>query len=121
MPDIPQKRIKRATIIIYLTFFLAAGQSIFEELGTTDGGHIILSFYFFIEVALAGFTFFLGLKNGLTRIVIGILTICECILFILDRPVSPDEILMIIIFGLRVFVLLGLFSREVNQYYKEDK
>jgi hypothetical protein len=121
MTGIAQRKIKRGTIIIYLTIFLAIGQSIFEELGTTDGGHRILSIYFFIEAVTLGLTLLVGLKNSWTRVIIGALTICEIVLFIQDRPVSPDEILMIVIFGLRVFVLVGLFSRELNQYYKGGK
>ena len=121
MTDIAQRKIKRGTIIIYLTIFLAIGQSIFEEIGTTDGGHVILSFYFVVETLILALTLFLGLKNRWTRVIIGILTICETILFIQDRPVSPHEILMITIFGLRVFVLIGLFSRDVRQYYRDNK
>ena len=121
MTDVAQRKVKRGAIIIYLTILFAIGQSIFEELGTTDGGHRILSIYFLIETLLLGLTLLVRLRNRWTRVMIGALIICEAILFIQDRPISPDEILMIVIFGVRVFVLVGLFSGEVNQYYNNHQ
>jgi hypothetical protein len=116
-----QAKIKKWTIIIYLTIAIAAGQSILSEVGTTDNGHKILSTYFFIEITLLGLLLLVGLKNKWTRVLIGLLTFLETALFIADRPVSPDEMLMILIFGLRLYVLIGLFSKEANQYYRTDK
>ena len=120
MTDIVQKKIQRGTIIIYGTILLAVGQSIFLEIVTTDYGHKIISSYFIIETLILGLTIILGLKNKWTRIILGILTICEAGFFLIDKPVSPDELLMIIIFGLRVYVIAGLFNMTMNQYYRTD-
>lgn len=111
-------KIKQLAIVCYLTIILAALQSIFEELGTTDGGHYIFSTYFCIEVAMLGVLLTAGLKNKWTRVIVALFTLWEAVLFIQDKPVSPHEILMIVIFGLRVYVLVRLFSGAANRYYK---
>jgi hypothetical protein len=118
MTDIVQKKIQRGTIIIYATIFLAVGQSILLEIGTTDNGHKIVSIYFIIETLILGLVTIMGFRNRWMRIVLTILTIFETGLFLQDRPISPDELLMIIIFGLRVYVIFGLFNGTMNQYYR---
>lgn len=117
MTDAGRIKIKQLAVICYLTIILAAVQSIFEELITTDGAHIIFSTYFFIEVAILAVLISAGLKNKWTRVILALLTFWE-VVFIQDRPFSPDEVLMIVIFGLRLYVLVRLFSGAANRYYK---
>ena len=112
-----QMTIKRANFLLCLTVGLAAGQSIFDELGTTDGGHQIFSAFFFIEVAILGLIIFSGLKNKWTRILLTLLTFTEMVLFFLDRPISPDELPMLLIFTIRVYVFVGFFKKKESQYY----
>ena len=119
MIDITQKKVRSGKSLIYATVLLAAGQSILLHLGTTDYGHKIISVYFVIEVLILGFTLFLGLKNRWTRMILVILTVWETILFFQD-PISPDNLLMIVIWILRVYVIVTLFGRTMNQYYKAD-
>jgi hypothetical protein len=121
MTDTVRKKIQRGTFIIYGTILLAFGQSILLEIGTTDNGHRIISIYFIIETLILGLMTIFGLRNKWTRIILGILTICETGLFLRDRPISPDELIMIIIFGLRVYVILGLFNGTMNQYYRSEQ
>lgn len=118
MTDEIERKIKRGTVLIYITIFLAAGQSIFLHLVTTDYGHKIISTYFIIEILILGLTIFLGLKNKWTRTILIGLTICETVLFFQDVPISPDDLLMMIIWTIRIYVIVGLFSRTMNQYYK---
>lgn len=120
MTDSIQRRIKRGTILIYVTLLLALGQSILLHLGTTDYAHRIVSTYFIIEILILGVTVIGGLKNKWTRVIFIALTTFETILFFQDTPISPDEILMIIVWCIRVYVIVGLFTGTMNQYYKTD-
>jgi hypothetical protein len=120
MTDSIQRRIKRGAILIYGTLLLAMGQSILLHLGTTDYGHRIISTYFVIEILILGVTVIGGLKNKWTRVILIALTAFETILFFQDTPISPDEILMIMAWCIRVYVIAGLFTRTMNQYYKMD-
>jgi hypothetical protein len=115
-----QRRIKRGTILIYGSLMLAAGQSILLHLGTTDYAHRIVSAYFVIEALILVVTVIAGLKNKWTRVVLVVLTALETILFFQDTPVSPDDILMIIVWCIRVYVIAGLFIGTMNQYYRTD-
>ncbi|MBT1701034.1 hypothetical protein KK083_29345 [Fulvivirgaceae bacterium PWU4] len=121
MTDTREPKIKQLTMICYLTVILAALQSIFEELMTTDFAHRIFSTYFFIEVAILVVLLGIGLKNEWTRVILALFTFWEVVLFIQEKPISPDEVLMIIIFALRVYVLVRLFSGAANRYYKAGK
>jgi hypothetical protein len=118
MTDEIGRRIKRGTILIYVTILLAAGQSFILHLGTTDYGHKTVSTYFIIEILILGLVIILGLKNRWTRIVLIGMIICETVLFFQDTPISPDDLLMTIIWVLRVYVIVGLFSRMMNHFYK---
>ncbi|BFP40027.1 hypothetical protein FGF1_08720 [Flavobacteriaceae bacterium GF1] len=117
MADKTQMTIKRAKFLLCLTVGLAAGQSIFDELVTTNGAHQILSAFFFIELAILGLTIFSGLKNKWTRILLTLLTFTETVLFFLNRPISPDELPMILIFAIRAYVFVGFFKKKESQYY----
>ena len=111
--------IRRSTFLIYLTILLSGLNSIWFEIITSDYAHNILSYYFFIEAAILTLTIVIGLRSKWIRMFVGILTAAEVVLFFQDRPVSPDESLMIIIFGLRVYILIALFSKPANQYYSQ--
>ena len=106
--------------MIYITILLSAGQSILLHLGTTDYGHKIFSTYFIIEILILGLMLLLGLRNKWTRIVLVGLTTFETVLFFRDTPISPDEFLMMIAWCIRVYVIAGLFTGIMNQYYKAD-
>lgn len=112
------RKIKRGTILLYGTVLLAAGQSIFLHLITTDYAHEIISTYFMIEILILGITIILGLRNKWARIMLVILTMWETILFFHDTPLSPDNIVMIVVWLIRAYVISGLFTRTMNQYYK---
>ena len=103
---------------MYVTVLLAIGQSVLSEIGTTDDGHTIVSAYFLIEALIIMLVMVPGFKNRWARVIIAVLTVCEMVLFIQDRPVSPDELLMIVIFALRVYVVVGLFRKPMSQYYR---
>lgn len=120
MTDSIRRKIKRGTILIYATLLLAVGQSILRHLGTTDHAHRINSIYFVVEILILGVTVIGGLKNKWTRVILIALTAFETILFFQDTPISPDEILMIITWCIRVYVIAGLFTGRMNQYYKTD-
>lgn len=106
--------------MIYGTLLLALAQSILLHLGTTDYAHRIISTYFFTEILILGATVIAGLKNKWTRVILMVLTAFETILFFQDTPISPNEILMIIAWCIRVYVIAGLFIATMNQYYKTD-
>ena len=114
-----QKIIRQTTLLLYLTVGLATIQSLLMEFLTTDSGHHILSIYFFIEAVILGLIIFLGLQNKRTRVLIALLISVEAVFFFLDKPISPDELLMMIIFGTRVYLLTRLFTKKANQYYSE--
>lgn len=111
-------RIKQATVLIYITTLLAVIQSVYLHIITTDYAHIILSTHFIIEAVILAVTIFIGLRRKQSRFILGILTLTEVVLFYHERPVSPDELPMIIIFVIRVYVFILLFGKTVNQYYK---
>ena len=119
MADMIPTIIRRSTFLIYLTVLLSGLNSIWFEIITSDYAHKIFSSYFFIEAAILALTIVVGLRNKWIRIFVGILTAAEVVLFFQDRPISPDESLMIIIFGLRVYILIALFSKPANQYYAQ--
>src|SRR5688572_19876553 len=120
MTDTIRRKIKHGTILIYGTILLAAGQSILLHLRTTDYGHKIISTYFIIEILILGVTIILGLKNKWTRIILVVLTIWETILFFKETPIGPDDILMMMTWSIRVYVITGLFTGTMTQYYKAD-
>ena len=120
MADSIQRRIRRGTILIYGSLLLAVGQSTQLHLGTTDYAHRIFSIYFISETLILGVTAIGGLRNKWTRVILVLLTALETILFFQDTPISPDYILMIIAWCIRVYVIAGLFTGAMNQYYKAD-
>ena len=118
MHDIVQKKLRRGTIMIYGTVALALMQSIYLEIITSDYAHQMASPYFFIEIVVLVVMIAAGLKNKWTRIILSVLMLCEVVLFLQDSPVSPDELLMVIIFCLRAYVIIGLFGRTINNHFK---
>src|SRR5688572_26689159 len=110
MTDIIRRKIRRGTILIYGTILLAVAQSFLLHLITTDYAHKIVSTYFIIEILILGVVVIWGLKNKWTRIIFVVLTVWETILFFQDTPISPDYILMIIAWSIRVYVIVGLFT-----------
>ena len=106
--------------MIYGTLLIAVGQSVLHNLGTTDYAHRIISTYFVIETLILGVIIIGGLKNKWTRVILVVLTALETILFFQDTPIRPDHVLMIIAWCIRVYVIAGLFTRTMNQYYKTD-
>jgi hypothetical protein len=119
MAGTPERTIRRGTILMCLTVLLAAVQSILLHLATTDYGHRTNLVYVVIEILTLELTISLGLKNKWTRILLMILTIWETILAFQETGTSgPDYLLMKIIWIVRVYVILGLFSRTMNRYYR---
>jgi hypothetical protein len=113
-----RKKISRGTWIMLGTTLLAAGQSIYEELSTSDYAHVIVSRYFVVESIMLLLIVSMGLRNKWTRILLIAPVLYEAWLFFLDSPVSPHELLMVVIFGLRVYVISLLFGNTMNRYYK---
>jgi hypothetical protein len=105
IPTIGARKIKRATILIYVTVLLAAGQSILLHLGTSCNGHEVFSTYFMVEVLILALTVAVGLKNKWTRMIFVLLLSWETIIFFKDMPISPDGLLMIFIWAVRVYVV----------------
>lgn len=120
MTDTIRRKIKRGTILIFGTTLLAAGQSILLHLRTTDYAHKIVSTYFIIEILILGTMIILGLKNKWTRVILLFLTIWETVLFFQETPYSPDYILMMIIWCVRVYVIAELLFGAINKYYKTE-
>jgi hypothetical protein len=120
IPTIGARKIKRATILIYVTVLLAAGQSILLHLGTSCNGHEVFSTYFMVEVLILALTVAVGLKNKWTRMIFVLLLSWETIIFFKDMPISPDGLLMIFIWGIRVYVVAVLFSGTMNQFCRSD-
>jgi len=94
---------KRIKILGYGSVALAGLNSVWLEMITSDYAHEVFSKYFFVELAILLAIFFTGLKANWAKILFGLLGLLEVWFVFEDTPISPDDLPMIIIFGLRVY------------------
>jgi hypothetical protein len=73
---------------------------------TLDDGHEIFSKYFFVEAVILLTVFFTGLRVTWARMLYVLLGLVEVWFFYEGIPISPDDLPMILIFGLRLYVLV---------------
>jgi hypothetical protein len=107
----------RSEFILYITLILALGQSILEEVIATDYAHNVFSPYLFSEVAIMVVLLLWELKNRWILLVIFLITLFETVLFFFEGHISPDDLMMILIFGLRCYV----FADLIRPVRKADK
>ena len=77
----------------------------------------ILITFFCFEIAILILTIIPGLKNKNTRNFLLGLTLIETVLFFLDAPIRPNELLMLLILLIRIYIVIGLFTKLAGQYY----
>jgi hypothetical protein len=110
-----KKHFNKASYLTILTVGLAGLQSYLLHIGTTDYTHKILSVYFFVELFIFLLTFSTGLKNRIfATIYFGAFLFEVAWFFINERPISPDNLIMIIIGFLRVYVFY-LLTKQLSK------
>ena len=104
---------KKLKNLFFLTVLIACLQSMFLEYITTDYAHSLLSIYFFIELLSSLITYFFYRKKWFWLFLLVSLTL-EVLVFIeRDLPLSPDEIFMVLILFIRLYIIYKL-GRLVN-------
>ena len=104
-----------ATILTTLTGVLSGLQAIYLHSITTDYGHKFFSEYFYFELVIFLLTIFTGFKRNIYVIFFMLLFIVEAVwYFIYERPISPDDLLMLIVGLIRIYVLTWLLKRVIT-------
>lgn len=106
--------LRKAKILVYITVALAALNSFWFEVITSDYAHEIFSKYFFVELVILLTTIFIGFETKWAKILFAFLELIEIWFFFLDASISPDETLMLIIFGLRVYIFVLLLRAKAD-------
>lgn len=101
--------INKATILTVLTVGLAGLQSYLLHIGTTDYAHKVLSTYFYLELFILLLTISTGLRNRFFATIYFAIFLLEVALFFInERPISPDNLIMIIIVIVRIYIFYWL-------------
>ena len=109
------KFLNKAIILTILTVGMALAQSLLSHITTTDYGHNFFSEYFFAELAIILLVVFTRLKN-INHVISSLaIFIFEIIWFLIyERPYSPEELIMMIIGVMRIYILIGLFKKQTH-------
>ena len=117
MPTKAEILIKKSTALLYLSFVVAAIQAVRFGFRESDFLIEIIATFIFLELALLILTLIPGLKNKLTRIFLLVLILIELILFFLDQPIELNELLLVLILLIRIYVLILLFNTTASKFY----
>jgi|GEM_PF-2289671 len=110
------KHINKATILTILTVVLAGLQSYMFHVGTTDYAHKILSVYFYIELFILLWAIFTGLRNKTFVAIYLLVFLFEAILFFIkEKPISPDNFVMVIVGILRIYIFYWLIKQVTKK------
>ena len=119
MPTRAELQIKNSTILLLVSFGAAVVQAFWLASSTTVYPIVISSIFCFCEVVLVIVTLYPGLKNKQTRMFLTLITAMEIILFFLHKPIAINESLLILVFLIRIYVLVGLYRKDANKFYEQ--
>ena len=119
MPTRAELLIKNSTILLLVSFGAAVVQAFWLGASTTVYPIAISSTFCFCEVALLILTLYPSLKNKQTRLFLTLLTTVEIVLFFLHKPIAINESLLMLIFLIRIYVLVGLYRKDANKFYEQ--
>ncbi|CAL2106956.1 membrane hypothetical protein [Tenacibaculum sp. 190524A02b] len=99
--------------LFFLTVLMAITQSLFLSYITSDYAHEFFTIFFFIEL-LNLIVFYFSYRRKWFWLFLLLSTIIEIVIFIKqDLPISPDEIFMILIVLLRLYIVYKL-GKPIN-------
>ncbi len=105
------KYFNRATILTILTVGLSGLQTLWLHRITSCYGHQFFSEYFYLEMAILLLTLLTGLKRKIYIISYAAIFVFETVwFFINERPISPDELLMLTVGVTRIYILIWLLK-----------
>jgi hypothetical protein len=106
------KHFNRATILTILTVGLSGLQTLWLHQITSCYGHKFFSEYFYFELTILFLILLTGLKRKIYIISYAAIFVFETIWFIInERPISPDDLLMLIVGATRIYILIWLLKR----------
>jgi len=106
------KHFNRAVILTMITVMLSGLQAIYSHNITTDYAHKFFSEYFYLELIIFLLAIFTGFKRYIYLILFMLFFIFEAVwFFINERPIGPDDLLMLIVGSIRIYVLVWLLKR----------
>jgi len=117
MPTKAEKISKNSTLILLGTVSIFFIQAIWLSSIKTDYSVNEILIFCICEMSLLILTFFPGLKNKQTRFFLLLVILVQSILFFLDKPIESSEVLFLIIFPIRFYVLILLFNTASNKFY----
>jgi hypothetical protein len=107
--------INRASVLTFVTVGLSGLQSYYLHIITSDYAHRYFSIYFYFELFVAVLTLITGLKNGMWALIYLFIFILEVFVFLrTERPYGPDELLMLIVGVIRIYIFIWLVKRLRN-------
>ncbi len=110
MKDI--KYFNKASILTILTIGLAMLQTLWLHMITTDFAHEFFSVYFYIELAVFLLTIITGLRYKIALAIYLLFFLFESVwFFINERPISPDNSLMLIAGAIRIYIFIWLYKQ----------
>lgn len=119
MPTRAEQLIKNSTILLLVSFVAAVVQAFWLAASTTVYPIVVSSIFCFCEVTLVILTLYPSLKNKQTRLFLTLITVVEIILFFLDKPIAINESLLMLVFLIRIYVLVGIYRKDANKFYEQ--
>jgi len=117
MPTKAEKIQKNSTQLLLGTVGVFIIQAVWlSSIKTNYSANEILIFCI-CEIALLILTFFPGLKKKHTRVFLLLAILVQSILFFLDKPIESSEVLFLLIFPIRFYILILLFNTASNKFY----
>lgn len=105
------KNINKAAYLTFITVGLSLSQSYLNHIGTSCYAHNYFSEYFYIELAVFILTIITKLNNKWSSIFYFLFFFIEVTWFLIkEKPYGPDELIMILIGLIRIYILVWLIK-----------
>lgn len=107
--------------VLLLTIALATFQAFYLNYITTDFSYNLFSIYFFTELSILILISFFYDKKRFPLALLLMVTLEITIFIKKELPLSPDEILMVLITVIRVYVVYKLYKKRIIKLVTRKK